>query len=1308
MLTLSEHRSLSLLLLALIHIISLDGAKLRFNISDNEVNKNEEEFYDKANAMPDEIIDFRNKYAAKMLSYMNRSIDPCEDFYEYACGNWKNVIDDREAPSKRNNLIDIRYKLMDIVENFLLQSSIDQLAPEYSNEFFLAQKFYNNCLNAQIHPPHKSEEYLKALEAMGGFPAIDPEWQAENFNWLNMSAHMSNYGIKGLINEALSTEYPFGPFFKLPKIGLDIEMHYDNVQNTSNAYLTNQKLMIDLLKIHGVKEERINQIVNDIFKFFEAILKVFEQINENVLQCHAFINMSLAEDTEFYAQWRNYYKIAWMGNEFNFSDEETNEPMPCLFFYKNLNNISKEHSEAMANYLSLKFLYRLNAFELTDTKYQRDYCKRQIMQTFPFLFDQLYMKKIIKNKINKMLTLSEHRSLSLLLLALIHIISLDGAKLRFNISDNEVNKNEEEFYDKANAMPDEIIDFRNKYAAKMLSYMNRSIDPCEDFYEYACGNWKNVIDDREAPSKRNNLIDIRYKLMDIVENFLLQSSIDQLAPEYSNEFFLAQKFYNNCLNAQIHPPHKSEEYLKALEAMGGFPAIDPEWQAENFNWLNMSAHMSNYGIKGLINEALSTEYPFGPFFKLPKIGLDIEMHYDNVQNTSNAYLTNQKLMIDLLKIHGVKEERIDQIVNDIFKFFEAILKVFEQINENVLQCHAFINMSLAEDTEFYAQWRNYYKIAWMGNEFNFSDEETNEPMPCLFFYKNLNNISKEHSEAMANYLSLKFLYRLNAFELTDTKYQRDYCKRQIMQTFPFLFDQLYMKTYFDEGVRKDVKEMVKIIRDSLRSILRGADWLDEETRQEALRKESSIVVHVGRSEDPELINRLIREMRNLTFAEDNYEANNLNLRKFRAFMKRYNGLHAEDISNTTRPLDILIGMQPNAFYYNLENAVYVMGGILHPPVYHKAWPDSVKFGTLGYLLGHEFTHGFDTTGVNYDSDGNSRYWWSNTYFDEGVRKDVKEMVKIIRDSLRSILRGADWLDEETRKEALRKESSIVVHVGRSEDPELINRLIREMRNLTFAEDNYEANNLNLRKFRAFMKRYNGLHAEDISNTTRPLDILIGMQPNAFYYNLENAVYVMGGILHPPVYHKAWPDSVKFGTLGYLLGHEFTHGFDTTGVNYDSDGNSRYWWSNVSFKSFNDRSNCYAEHYQKYMIPEINRFINGNLTKDENIADSGGLREAFMAYPRRTKMKAGLSRLLKNDEQMPGMNLSSEQLFFLSFAQLWCSSYEEADYWKEFLNDHPIDKYRTLGAVTNNYDFAQAYNCPLGSKMNPTADKCRMW
>uniref|UniRef100_A0A1A9WSU9 Peptidase M13 C-terminal domain-containing protein n=1 Tax=Glossina brevipalpis TaxID=37001 RepID=A0A1A9WSU9_9MUSC len=723
-----------------------------------------------------------------------------------------------------------------------------------------------------------------------------------------------------------------------------------------------------------------------------------------------------------------------------------------------------------------------------------------------------------------MFALSDHRWLSLLLLALIHIISLDGAKLQFNISDNEVNKDEEEIYDKTNAFPEDIIDFRNKYAAKMLSYMNQSVDPCDDFYEYACGNWKNVIDDREAPSKRNNLIDIRFKLMDIVEQFLLELDIDQLAPEYSEEFLLSQKFYDNCLNAKIYPPLKSEEYVKTLKAIGGFPAIDTEWQSKNFNWLNMSAYMSNYGIEGLINEALSTEYPFGPFFKLPAIGLAIELHYDNMQRTSNAYLTNENLMIDILRIYGVEEKKIDQTIADIFKFFEAILKVFEQVNENVLQCHSFTNMSLAEDAEFYAQWQNYYKIAWMGKEFDFSDEESHEPMPCLFFYKSLNNISNEHSEAIANYLSLKFLYRMNAYELTDTKYQKDYCKRRIMRTFPFLFDQLYTKIYFDDEVRKDIKEMVKVIRDSLRNILREASWLDEETRQEALRKESSIVVHIGRSEDPELVNRLIREMRNLTFVENNYEANNLNLRKFKSFMKRYNGLHADDISNTTKPLDILVGMQPNAFYYNVENAVYVMSGILHPPIYHRAWPDSVKFGTLGYLLGHEFTHGFDTSGLSYDSEGNNRYWWSND----------------------------------------------------------------------------------------------------------------------------------------------------------------------------------------SFKLFNDRSNCYAEHYQKYLIPEINRFINGNLTKDENIADSGGLREALIAYHRRIKMKANLSWLLKKDEQMPGMNLSSEQLFFLSFAQLWCSSYEEAHYWEEFLNDHPIDKYRTLGAVTNNYDFAQAYDCPLGSKMNPTSDKCEMW
>lgn len=269
-----------------------------------------------------------------------------------------------------------------------------------------------------------------------------------------------------------------------------------------------------------------------------------------------------------------------------------------------------------------------------------------------------------------------------------------------------------------------------------------------------------------------------------------------------------------------------------------------------------------------------------------------------------------------------------------------------------------------------------------------------------------------------------------------------------------------------------------------------------------------------------------------------------------------------------------------------------------------------------------------------------------------------------------------------------------------------------MNNLTVKPDNFPASNIDLKRFSTYLKRYIGIHHKELTNDTKPLELLVGMQVNAFYYNLDNSINVMAGILHPPSYDQAWPNSLKFGTIGYLVGHELTHGFDSTGATFDSNGTSRYWWSKKSGEVFNERSMCFVDHFNNYLIPEINRNINGNQTKDESIADSGGLRESMSAYRNHMKQQQLNSEnnasYVHRSEQMPGLDLSPEQLFFVGFAQLWCADYEEKHYWEELTNEHPMDKYRVLGAVTNNEDFAQAYNCERGSPMNPITEKCRVW
>ncbi|XP_070206486.1 neprilysin-2-like [Littorina saxatilis] len=116
---------------------------------------------------------------------------------------------------------------------------------------------------------------------------------------------------------------------------------------------------------------------------------------------------------------------------------------------------------------------------------------------------------------------------------------------------------------------------------------------------------------------------------------------------------------------------------------------------------------------------------------------------------------------------------------------------------------------------------------------------------------------------------------------------------------------------------------------------------------------------------------------------------------------------------------------------------------------------------------------------------------------------------------------------------------------------------------------------------------------------------------------------------------------------------------------------------------------------------LRSMINGKHTQGENIADNGGLKQAYRAY-RKSVQEHG------PEPPLPGIGLSHDQLFFLNYAQIWCGKVRDEEALINIRTSvHSPGPIRVLGPLSNSRDFANAYSCPSGSRMNPV-HKCSVW
>lgn len=330
-------------------------------------------------------------------------------------------------------------------------------------------------------------------------------------------------------------------------------------------------------------------------------------------------------------------------------------------------------------------------------------------------------------------------------------------------------------------------------------------------------------------------------------------------------------------------------------------------------------------------------------------------------------------------------------------------------------------------------------------------------------------------------------------------------------------------------------------------------------------------------------------------------------------------------------------------------------------------------GSLGYALAQAYVKTFDG---------------------KAIKAKTEQMINTIKssfeDDLQQLTHGPNsWMDELTLKGALEKVSMIDQKVGAPD-------VWRNYDALKLSNHNFLQNALNISIFESKRDQAKIGKAVDRSEW--------GMMPwevNAYYDRSLNEFVFPFGILQPPSLDLTASDGANYGAFGGgTIGHELTHGFDNNGSKYDSHGNIKNWWSDVTLAKFQEMSSCYINQANAYRIEQVGLNVDGTQTLEENLADQGGVKLGYLAL---SKILAGRA------ESAPWLGRYNErQQYWIGYAQSWCTKSTPERLRAQMTTDvHPPAEFRVNAVMMNRPEFAADFACAAGSRMAPV-NRCTLW
>lgn len=317
------------------------------------------------------------------------------------------------------------------------------------------------------------------------------------------------------------------------------------------------------------------------------------------------------------------------------------------------------------------------------------------------------------------------------------------------------------------------------------------------------------------------------------------------------------------------------------------------------------------------------------------------------------------------------------------------------------------------------------------------------------------------------------------------------------------------------------------------------------------------------------------------------------------------------------------------------------------------------------------------------------YFVSATYPDASLAA-AEKMTTNIRKQFEKRIATLDWMSAESKTRAVKKAENIQQNIGYPrENPDVrsATALASFYSNLTLSPTSHFTNLLLTRQHTTLLSFATIASPPDRKNMDNIADI------NAFYTPWTNSITIPAGISQLPIFHPSLPLYATYGTLGSVIGHEITHGFDSNGRRWSEDAERETFWDNSTIGAFSKRAQCFVEQYGAFEVAGaggVMKKVDGLATLGENLSDAGGLRAAYDAWVAERKAMPD-----SWDQKLPGLEkFTSEQMFFIAYASTWCDTPSPERMERILVDEHAPSVMRIRGGAQNSRAFREAWKCKV--------------